>query len=79
MWPFDNSIIALGLRNYGFKKEAAQVALANLEAARYFQYRLPEAFAGYHRAKTAFPVEYQLPATRKQGPQVLLYCFCARS
>ena len=58
VWPFDCSIVALGLRNYGFKNEAAQVALANLEAARYFQYRLPEAFAGYPRAETEFPVEY---------------------
>lgn len=58
VWPFDNSLVALGLRNYGFKKEAAQVALANLEAAKYFEYRLPEAFAGYSRAKTDFPVEY---------------------
>jgi glycogen debranching enzyme len=58
VWPFDNSLVALGLRNYGFKKEAAQVALGNLEAARYFQYRLPEAFAGYSRAETNFPVEY---------------------
>lgn len=58
VWPFDNSLVALGLRNYGFKKEAAQVALANLETARYFQYRLPEAFAGYSRADTNFPVEY---------------------
>jgi glycogen debranching enzyme len=58
VWPFDNSLVALGLRNYGFKKEAAQIALANLEAARYFQYRLPEAFAGYSREETNFPVEY---------------------
>ncbi len=58
VWPFDNSFVALGLRKYGFKKEAAQVALANLEAARYFQHRLPEAFAGYSRTETNFPVEY---------------------
>ena len=58
VWPFDNSIITLGLRNYGFKKEAARIVLANLEAAKYFQYRLPEAFAGYPRAETEFPVEY---------------------
>ena len=58
VWPFDNSLVALGLRNYGFKKEAAQIALANLEAARYFQYRLPEAFAGYSKSDTNFPVEY---------------------
>jgi glycogen debranching enzyme len=58
VWPFDNSIVALGLRNYGFRKEAAQVALAILEAAKYFNYRLPEAFAGYPRKETNFPVEY---------------------
>ncbi len=58
VWPFDTSLVALGLRSYGFKKEAAKIALANLEAARYFQYRLPEAFAGYSRAETDFPVEY---------------------
>jgi len=58
VWPFDTSFVALGLRNYGFKKEAAQLALANLEAARYFDFRLPEAFAGYSRRETNFPVEY---------------------
>ena len=31
---------------------------AMLEAARYFDYRLPEAFAGYARERTQFPVEY---------------------
>src|SRR5215469_10489757 len=58
VWPFDNSFVALGLRNYGFAKEAAIVAMGNLEAARYFDYRLPEAFAGYPKAETDFPVEY---------------------
>jgi glycogen debranching enzyme len=29
-----------------------------LEAAPYFNYRLPEAFAGYPRVQTLFPVEY---------------------
>jgi glycogen debranching enzyme len=29
-----------------------------LEAARYFRGRLPEAFAGYSRELTEFPVEY---------------------
>lgn len=58
VWPFDSSLVALGLRRYGYKKEAAQVALAVLEAAKYFNYRLPEAFAGYPREDTDFPVEY---------------------
>jgi glycogen debranching enzyme len=28
------------------------------EAATFFDYRLPETFAGYERARTHFPVEY---------------------
>jgi glycogen debranching enzyme len=58
VWPHDNSIIALGLRRYGYRKEAARVATGILEAAKYFDYRLPEAFAGYERSRTRFPVEY---------------------
>jgi glycogen debranching enzyme len=34
------------------------MALGILEAAIFFQYRLPEAFAGYPRQVTQFPVEY---------------------
>jgi glycogen debranching enzyme len=58
VWPHDNSIIALGLRRAGYRQEAARVALGILEAAPYFDYRLPEAFAGYQRSRTRFPVEY---------------------
>jgi glycogen debranching enzyme len=58
VWPHDNSIIALGLRRCGRREEAARVALGILDAARYFDYRLPEAFAGYERSRTRFPVEY---------------------
>ncbi len=58
IWPHDNSIIALGLRRYGYREEAARVAMDIFEAARYFKGRLPEAFAGYKREITEFPVEY---------------------
>jgi len=58
VWPFDNSIIAWGLRRYGYKSEAAKIASAMLDAAEYFNGRLPEAFAGYDRSYTQFPVEY---------------------
>ena len=49
MWPFDNSFIAWGLRNYGFKEEAARLAAGILDAAEFFDGRLPEAFGGYQR------------------------------
>ena len=58
VWPHDNSIIAAGLRRYGYNEEAATIAFAILEAAQYFFGRLPETFAGYDRAVTDYPVEY---------------------
>ena len=58
VWPFDNSFIAWGLRRYGFREEAAVVAAGILEAATYFDGRLPEAFGGYERAQTKYPVQY---------------------
>ena len=58
IWPFDNSFIAWGLRNYGFKDEAAQIAAGILDAAECFQGRLPEAFGGYGRSVTKYPVQY---------------------
>ncbi len=58
VWPFDNSFIAWGLRRHGFKQEAARVAAGILDAADFFAGRLPEAFGGYERGFTNFPVEY---------------------
>ncbi len=58
VWPHDNSLIAWGLMRYGYRKEAIQIAAGILQAATYFNYRLPEAFAGYERSMTEYPVEY---------------------
>ncbi|HSF60206.1 MAG TPA: glycogen debranching N-terminal domain-containing protein [Gaiellaceae bacterium] len=58
VWPFDNSFIAWGLRRYGFKEEAAEIASGILDAAEFFDGRLPEAFGGYERSQTMYPVQY---------------------
>ena len=59
VWPFDNSFIAWGLRRYGFKEEAARIAAGILDAAEFFEGRLPEAFGGLRRATlTKYPVQY---------------------
>ena len=58
VWPFDCSFIALGLRRYGFKEEAAWIAAGILDAAEFFAGRLPEAFGGYERGVTKYPVQY---------------------
>jgi glycogen debranching enzyme len=58
VWPFDCSFIAWGLRRYGYKAEAAQIAAGILDAAEFFDGRLPEAFGGYERGVTKYPVQY---------------------
>jgi glycogen debranching enzyme len=63
VWPFDTSFIAWGLRRYGFKEEAAQLAEGILDAAELFDGRLPEAFGGYERGVTKYPVQYPTACT----------------
>jgi len=75
VWPHDNSIIAWGLRRYGFRQEAARISQAMLEAAQVFGNHLPEAFAGYAREETRFPVEYPtacMPQAWAAGTPLLL-------
>jgi len=58
VWPFDNSLIAEGLRNYGFDLEAKRIIEAMIEAGAHFNHRLPELFCGYPMSEARFPVEY---------------------
>ena len=58
VWPFDNSFIAWGLRRYGFREEAARIAAGILDAADFFDGRLPEAFGGYAALGHRYPVQY---------------------
>jgi len=58
IWPHDNSIIAAGFARYGLREEANRIILAQLEAAKFSEFRLPEAFAGFDRNIGRFPVPY---------------------
>jgi glycogen debranching enzyme len=58
IWPHDNAIVALGLARAGFRDEANRIALAQLEAASFTGFRLPEVFAGFERRISRFPVPY---------------------
>jgi len=59
VWPHDNSIIAAGLVNYGFHKEALRIIDSILDAGQYFDYqRLPELFCGFDRKSSIVPVVY---------------------
>ena len=58
VWPHDNAIVALGLAAQGFRAEANRIAMAQLEAASFTGFRLPEVFAGFERSLNRFPVPY---------------------
>jgi glycogen debranching enzyme len=55
IWPHDNSLIALGLAQAGHRAEASQIVRALLDAAPFFEYRLPEHFAGFGRRDPEAP------------------------
>ncbi|WP_427157134.1 glycogen debranching N-terminal domain-containing protein [Aliinostoc sp. HNIBRCY26] len=59
VWPHDNSMIAAGLKRYGYHQEVNRIAEGIFAAASYFQSgRMPELFAGIERQDNNFPVPY---------------------
>jgi glycogen debranching enzyme len=75
VWPHDTSLAAWGLARSGRREEAWTVARALLEAAGYFEWSLPEVFAGFDRMETPFPISYPTaarPQAWAAGAPVLL-------
>ncbi|HEY3522223.1 MAG TPA: hypothetical protein VGK63_00845, partial [Candidatus Limnocylindrales bacterium] len=67
VWPHDTSLVAAGLKRYGFHDEANLLIGRVLEAAQQFPaYRLPELFCGFERDDTSVPVPYPV-ACSPQG------------
>jgi glycogen debranching enzyme len=62
VWPHDTALAAWGLARYGRWADVRRIALALLEAARHFDWSLPEVFAGFDRAETPFPIAYPTAA-----------------
>ena len=58
VWPHDNSLIAWGLARYGRQEEALRIVWSMLEAASFFDFQLPEVFAGFSRADAPHPIVY---------------------
>ncbi len=59
VWPHDNALIALGLRQYGCTEEADRVFSGLFEATtRFAHFRLPEVFDGFGRDEYQLPVHY---------------------
>jgi glycogen debranching enzyme len=75
VWPHDNSLIAWGLARHGRWPEAQRIVRRMFNAAGYFDYQLPEVFAGFSRTETPFPIAYPTaarPQAWAAGAPVLL-------
>ena len=62
VWPHDTALAAWGLARYGRWADVRRITLALLEAARHFDWSLPEVFAGFDRSETPFPIAYPTAA-----------------
>lgn len=59
VWPHDNSLIAIGMINYGFFEEAIRIIEGIILASDYYPgHRLPELFCGFSKKESPYPVEY---------------------
>ncbi|TMK61665.1 MAG: amylo-alpha-1,6-glucosidase [Actinobacteria bacterium] len=75
VWPHDNSLVAAGLARYERWPEAQRIIQRLMTAAEYFNYQLPEVFAGMRRSETPFPIVYPTaarPQAWAAGTPVLL-------
>jgi glycogen debranching enzyme len=67
IWPHDNGLIGLGLKQYGFSAEVTELLTALFDAAQLFaDRRLPELFGGQPRGYYLPPVPYPV-ACRPQA------------
>jgi glycogen debranching enzyme len=78
VWPHDNALIAKGMADLGFKREANKVFDAMFDCAvRFPYYRLPELFCGFERqgeldAPVPYPVACSPQAWAAATPILLL-------
>ncbi|MBA3475400.1 MAG: hypothetical protein H0T10_01440, partial [Actinobacteria bacterium] len=75
VWPHDTSLAAWGLARAGRLEDTHRIVRTLLEAARFFDWSLPEVFAGFARAETPFPIAYPTaarPQAWAAGTPVLL-------
>jgi glycogen debranching enzyme len=75
IWPHDNAIVAAGLVRYGYRDEANKLAMAQFEAAAFSDFRLPEAFAGFARSVSRFPVPYPTACSPQAWATVAPFVF----
>jgi glycogen debranching enzyme len=75
VWPHDTSLAAWGLARAGRWTDTRRIVHTLLEATGWFDWSLPEVFAGFSRTETPFPIAYPTaarPQAWAAGTPVLL-------
>jgi glycogen debranching enzyme len=80
VWPHDNSLIAQGLANHGYREPVHRIMAALLDASGVLEFhRLPELYCGFPRRPGQGPIEYPLacaPQAWAAGAVFLLLRAC---
>ncbi len=64
VWPHDNSLIAAGMKRYGYHWEVEEITSQLFDASAFFSYnRLPELFGGFYRNRDAYSIPAVHPAS----------------
>lgn len=59
VWPHDNALIAAGLAQYGYQKEALEILSALFRASLFIDlHRLPELYCGFDKRSGEGPTDY---------------------
>lgn len=76
IWPHDNSIIAWGLKRYGFRQESAKLLSSFFDASTMFPFhRLPELFCGFPRLPLEGPTPYPLACVPQAWADGAVFAF----
>ncbi len=67
VWPHDTAFIAEGMRRYGFRQEASRLALALIEAAEFFSYRLRKSSRDSHARRPSCRSSTRPRRDRRRG------------
>ena len=78
VWPFDNSFVAWGLRRYGFKEEAAEIAAASSTQRRSSTAGCPRRSVAIRASRRSIRCSTRPRAARRRGRLARRSCSCGR-
>ena len=75
IWPHDNSLIAMGMANYGFKDKAIKVLTGLMDTSVNMDLnRLPELFCGFDRLPSQGPTLYPVACAPQAWASGAVFC-----